>query len=214
MRHIDLMSWPRREHFKVFTGWGYPHFSVCANVDITAFYPATKQRGVSFTVALVYLLARAANTIPEFRYRIRGEGAVEHEVVRPGMTVLTEGDLFGFCTFEYAADFASFAPKAAARIAYMQEHPTIENDPDEDDLLYMSALPWVSFTSVMHPLDLDNMDSIPRLTWGKYFSEGDTQKMPLSVQGHHALMDGIHVGWFFERVQDYLDYPETVLGEA
>ncbi len=43
MRHINLETWPRREHFKVFSAWDYPHFSLCANVDLTAFYPVVKQ---------------------------------------------------------------------------------------------------------------------------------------------------------------------------
>jgi hypothetical protein len=37
-------------------------------------------------------------------------------------------------------------------------------------------------------------------------------KMPLSVQGHHALMDGIHVAKFYTGVQNYFDHPETFLG--
>jgi chloramphenicol O-acetyltransferase type A len=55
-------------------------------------------------------------------------------------------------------------------------------------------------------------DSIPRFAWGKYFKENDTLKMPLSVQGHHAIMDGIHMGRFYEKLQDYLHHPEVVLG--
>jgi chloramphenicol O-acetyltransferase type A len=32
--------------------------------------------------------------------------------------------------------------------------------------------------------------------------------MPLSVQGHHGLMDGLHAGRYFARVQELLDRPE------
>jgi len=32
--------------------------------------------------------------------------------------------------------------------------------------------------------------------------------MPLSVQVHHALADGIHVGRYFNLVQEYLDEPD------
>jgi chloramphenicol O-acetyltransferase type A len=38
--------------------------------------------------------------------------------------------------------------------------------------------------------------------------------MPLDVQGHHAVMDGIHVGRFFEMVQAYLSNPAAVLDDA
>ena len=101
MRHIDLETWPRRELFRVFSAWDYPHFSLCANVDVTAFYPVVKQRGISFTVATVYVLARAANVVPEFRYRIRAGEVVEHEVVHPAITILTGEDLFSFCELNY-----------------------------------------------------------------------------------------------------------------
>jgi chloramphenicol O-acetyltransferase type A len=78
----------------------------------------------------------------------------------------------------------------------------------------MTAIPWVSFTSFMHPLDLSPVDSVPRFAWGKFFADGELLKMPLSVQAHHALMDGLHVGRFYEIVQDYLHHPGSVLGAA
>ena len=107
-----------------------------------------------------------------------------------------------------------FAAKAAEQIAYVQEHPTVKNVPGQDDLLYMTAIPWVSFTNFMHPLDLFPVDSVPRFAWGKFFEDGRFLKMPPSVQAHHALMDGIYVGRFYAQVQDYLRHPGVILGEA
>ena len=214
MRDVDLKTWPRRVQFRVFSAFGYPHTSMCANVDLTAFYPVVKQRGISFTVATMYVLARVANEIPEFRYRIRGGEPVEHEVVHPSTTILTGDDLFSFLTVEYAQDFPLFAARAAEQLARLKEQPTIEDEPGRDDLLYMTAIPWVSFTSFMHPIDLNPADSVPRFAWGKFFDDGDSLTMPLSVQGHHALMDGIHIGRCYEQVQDYLHNPLSVLGEA
>jgi chloramphenicol O-acetyltransferase type A len=214
MRSIDMETWQRREHFRYFSALDYPHFNLCANVDLTAFQPVVEQRGISFTVATVYLLARAANAIPEFRYRIRGEEVVEHEIVHPSPTIITNGDLFNFCPMDYMADFSEFAARAAERIASVKAHPTLEDNAEQDDLLYMTAIPWVSFTSFMHPIHMHPADSIPRIAWGKFFQEGKTLKMPLGVQAHHALMDGIHMGRFYEKVQGYLQQPEAVLGDV
>ena len=214
MRHIDLETWPRREQFKVFSTWDFPHFSMCANVDLTTFYPVVKQRGFSFNVAIVYVLARAANAIPEFRYRIRAGEVVEHEIVHPSSTILVDEDLFSFCDFEYIQNFPDFAARAAEKIAAVQERPWLKDDPERDNRIYMTAIPWVSFTNFMHPLHLSPADSVPRFAWGKFFEEGEFLKMPLSVQGHHALMDGVHVGKYYTEVQDYLHHPGSILGEA
>ena len=139
---------------------------------------------------------------------------VEHEIVHPASTILTDGDLFTFCIFDYIEDFSSFALRAAEQIAYVQEYPFVEEEPGQDNLLYLTAIPWVSFTSFMHPLDLNPVDSVPRFAWGKFFEDGEFMKMPLSVQAHHALMDGLHMGRYYAKVQEFLYHPGLVLGEA
>ena len=214
MRYVDMQTWPRRKHFEFYGAFDHPHFGMCANVDLTAFYPAVKQHGHSLTVAIVYVISRASNAIPEFRYRIRAGHVVEHEVVHPSFTILVDEDLFSFCSVDYCEKFPEFAARAAERIASVKAHLDLENDPEKDDMLYMTPIPWVSFTGFMHPMQLHPADSIPRSVWGKFFREGDLIKMPLGAQGHHALMDGVHMGRFYEKVQGYLYQPEILRGEA
>ena len=209
-----MQTWSRRNHFKLFGSFNHPHFSMCVNVDVTTFYPFVKRNGYSLTVSMVYIIARASNAIPEFRQRIRGDQVVEHEIVNPSFSILIDEDLFSFCAVEYIGNFPEFAKRAEKSIADVKAHLDLENNPEKDDVLYMSPIPWVSFTSFNHPMQLHPADSIPRFAWGKFFNESDTLKMPLNVQGHHAVMDGIHMGRFYEAVQDYLHHPEVVLSNA
>jgi len=207
MHEIDPRAWRRRRHFELFSTFNHPHFNMSANLELTAFHQRVRNSGVSFTVAFVYVIARAANAIPEFRQRIRSGRVVEHDIVSPSFTLLVDDDLFSFCTIPYSEAFTDFADRATAMIAHVKEHPTLDIDPDRDDLLFMTALPWVSFTSFTHPMQLHPADSVPRFAWGKFFQEGRRLKIPLSVQGHHALMDGIHMAKFYARVEDYLQHP-------
>jgi chloramphenicol O-acetyltransferase type A len=211
MRFIDLPTWPRRKHFEVYNAFDYPHINLCANVEITAFQVFVKQHALSLNITLTYLFARVANAIPEFRQRIRERQVVEHEVVHPSTTILTEGDLFSFCTIPYVEDYATFAPQAAQIIARVKAQPRLEDEPGQDDLLYMTSIPWVSFTSLQHPIHMHPVDSVPRISWGKVFAEGKALKLPLSVQVHHALLDGVHIGRYYTQVQAYLDQPEWLL---
>ncbi len=208
MRFIDIKTWSRRQHFEFFNTMDYPHFSLCAPVDVSALRRAVKQRGVSFNVAVVYALAHTANAIQEFRTRIRDHQVVEHEVVHPSTTVMAEGGLFSFCMFQYCADFQAFAKDAQQRIEAAQREPLLSDEPGRDDYLFMTAIPWVSYTSFMHPIHLNPIDSVPRMAWGKFSGEGGRLMMPVSVQGHHALMDGAHAGHYFEELQTLLDQAE------
>lgn len=212
MRYINMQTWSRREHFKVFNSWDYPHFNMCANVDLTAFLSFIKEHGISFNVAFIYVIARTANSISEFRQRIRGNEVVEHDMVHPSSTILVDDAIFTFCTMKYFEDFPEFSVNASKKIAHVKEKPSLQDNPGEDDLLFMTAIPWVSFTSFMHPLKFP-VDSVPRFAWGKFYKDGDILKIPLSIQGHHAVMDGVHVGRYYEIIQDLLNHPEAVLGE-
>ena len=212
MKDIDIAIWPRRKHFKVFNSFDYPHFNLCANVDITPLYALVKAKGISINTTLIYILSRTANDYPEFRWRIRDDKVVEHEIVHPSASVLTTDDLFSFCTMKYNQAFTEFYPSAEATIAYTKQHPTLNDEPGQDDLLFMTSIPWVSFTGIMHPIHMHPVDSVPRFAWGKFFQERDRIMLPLSVQAHHALMDGFHVGRYYQKLQQYLDKPESWLG--
>jgi chloramphenicol O-acetyltransferase type A len=134
MRTIDIQNWSRREHFEFFKGFNHPHFNMCANVDLTSLHAYTKGKGFSTTTAIIYMIAHSANTIPEFRQRIRDGIVVEHESVSPSVTILVDNDLFSFCTIDYSLDFTEFAARAAKRIAAVKR--PCRGPTWKDDLLY------------------------------------------------------------------------------
>ncbi|HUN21700.1 MAG TPA: chloramphenicol acetyltransferase [Anaerolineales bacterium] len=203
MKIINTPNWKRQQHFAFFSNFDYPHFSLCANVDVTHTYTQTKAQGYSLTIVFSYLLALAANEQPAFRQRIHGQEVVEYEVVHPAPTILGKDELFSFCTLPFTPNFPQFASQAAPIIAQVKAVPTLD-DEHRDDLLFLTCIPWVAFTSMTHPIHMHPTDSVPRISWGKVYAEGTQWKMPLSVQVHHALMDGVHVGRYFARVEALL----------
>ena len=214
MKKIHLEGWPRKDHYLFFKEFEFPYFSLCADMDISNFLPMIKENELSFTGAIMYLIGRVANGIPEFRQRIREEHPIEHDLVHPSATVLSKNDLFTFCTVYYQEDFLAFMKDAEDEIARVKKEPTLEEKIQDDSMLFMSSIPWVSFTGFMHPLRLMPGDSVPRFAWGKFRQDGTRTVMPLSVQGHHALMDGLHAGLFYEEFQDLLDQPKRVLSQV
>ncbi len=208
---IDMATWPRHELFAFFNALDYPHFNLCATVDVTALHATIKRVRAPLTLAIVYVLASAANSIPGFRQRIHGQQVVEYAVIDPSMTIPAANDLFSFCTMSYHTRFGDFAANAAQAIERSRRAPSLSDD-GREDIYFMSSIPWVSFTSLSHPIHLRPVDSVPRFTWGKISENQGALTMPVSVQVHHALMDGLHVGRFFERVQAALDAPEERLG--
>ncbi|GKX31208.1 chloramphenicol acetyltransferase [Vallitalea longa] len=212
MKIIDIDTWKRKKHYNFFKKMDCPHYNVCANLDITKFYEYIKENNKPFTLSTIFAVTKAANNIKEFRHRIRDEVVVEHDIVKPAITVMGDDELFGFCKVDYYNDFESFRKNAEIKIKKAQENISVEEDSNEDDVLYLTSLPWVSFTGITHPSNIKNVDSIPRLGWGKYFVENDIMKLPFSILVHHALVDGIHVGKYFEMIQELMDHPDELFG--
>ena len=207
---IGLASWPRREHYDFFRAYGLPYFSITTEIDITRLRQDLKTRKESFTVGLVYVVARAANAIPEFKQRIR-EGPVEYRAVHPGLTVLSEGGLFRFCYLKYVEDFCEFATEATEKIDLARRATLLGANPHRDDCLYMSSLPWFSLTGMVHPQPLDPLDSVPRLAWGRFRRRNDRVILPLNVQAHHALIDGRHVARLITQLEELIERSESIL---
>lgn len=211
MKNIPFDHPHRRAHFDFFNQMTNPHFNICANVDVTELLDFSKRENLPITPTIVFFIAKAANEIKEFRWRIRDGQVVEHGEVHPSFSVYTDvADVFSFCEVKYAKDAREFINRANIKIEEMKTDPSFEDEYGRDDYLFLSAIPWVSFTSFQHAMNYNPIDSVPRITWGKFFNEGKIIKMPLSVQVHHAVVDGRHVGQYFQLFENLVQNPSGI----
>jgi len=211
MKPITFENEHRKKHFDFFNGMNHPHFNITTNVDVTDAIAFFKLGALPTTFSLVYILSRAANELKEFRWRIRNGKIVEHAKVHPSFSVPTnDTDVFSFCTVNYDPKAIVFIADAKKVSDAMKTDPSLEDEEGRDDYLFMSAIPWVSFTSMQHAMNYHPHDSVPRISWGKFFTQNERLLMPLAVQVHHALVDGRHMGHYFEKVEKMLADPKEV----
>jgi chloramphenicol O-acetyltransferase type A len=211
-RYIDTEGWSRRHLFRLFKDYDDPSFNVCADVDATRLLDFTRSRNLSSFVTYHFLSTKTANELESFRYRLRGERVLVHERVDAGAVLLLEDESFTFVYFDFTEDFRAFHDDAVKTIDRARvEAPPLDAREDRDDLIYHSVIPWVSFTSISHARDSRRQNGIPKISFGKYREVSGRMMMPVSVEVHHALMDGLHVGRYFERLQDYFDDPASAL---
>lgn len=206
-RYIDLEGWRRREHFLLFRDYDRPHFSITAAVDVSACYAASRGgEGTSFTLAMLFAAMQAANAVEAFRLRLREDGVWCHDAVGIGCTVLRPDRTFGFSYFAHETSFARFVDEGKREMERARAGTTLGDEREADDAtLHATVLPWIRFTSFTNAMRRE--DSVPKLTVGKRYAEGGAWYVPVCVEVHHALVDGIDVGEFFERFQDLLTRP-------
>lgn len=161
---------------------------------------------MGFHLAAVHALSSAANAVPELRRRGRARHVVEHARVHPSFTAPSDvGGGFGFCEVAFDTDALAFAGAARAEVARVATAPSLDDAPERDDYLFLSALPWVDFTGIQHAMQLHPGDWVPRISWGKVVpSAAGGEEMAVSLQAHHALVDGRAVGAFYAEFASYV----------
>lgn len=206
MKIIDLSTWERATHYKFFKRMDYPHYNICANIDITHFLKTVKEKQIPFYYAMIFAATYALNEVAAFCYRIRGEKVVLHNKIHPSFTDMSKGsDLFKMVTINMENSIEAFAMKAKKKSEEQTDYFVIKDVEGRDDLIYITCIPWVSFTHLSHTISFNKDDSVPRIAWGKYYSDGDKIMLPFSVQAHHSFVDGIHMGKYIDGLQDYLN---------
>ncbi len=206
---INLKKWNRQSLFNFYKNYEQPFFNVTANIDITDLYQFCKKNKYSFFLSCLYISTKTANSIDEFRTRILNNEAIIYDKINSGSTVLKEDNTFFFCYLDFSNDFNKFLINSREQINIQKELKFNDGNRNKQDVMYHSTLPWISFTSVQHAQDSKKGNSVPKIVFGKYFKNGDKLLMPLSVEVHHALADGYHVGLFFEQFQKNI---KTLIG--
>lgn len=213
--YLDLANWSRRELFEFFISYEDPYFNVTAPVDVTKLVALVRGRpDVKISQAIHYFSMRIANGIEPFRYRLQDGKVFVHDVINAGTTVLLPNESFAYAYFDYQVDFKSFARDMGTAVEEVRTSTDPLKPTMRDDLIYHTTLPWISFTSFKHARGKGRGESIPRIVFGKFTEENGRLMMPISVEVHHALVDGVHVGRFLTKLEEALKEPEVFTGPA
>ena len=211
--YLDVTNWARRDLFQFFRGYDNPYFNICTRLDVTRLLGLVRKRpGVSVSLAYHYFALRVANEIEPFRYRLREGKVLVHDVINGGTTVLLPNESFTFAYFEYHEDFEKFILEAQRAVDEVRNGDGPFSPLESDDRIHFTTLPWVSFTSFAHARNWGREDSVPKIAFGKFTRENERLLLPISVEVHHALMDGLHVGRYLNRLEEMLGRPEVCLG--
>ncbi len=201
MKDIDIYNWKRKAHYDYYQTFDNPCFSLTVNIDITLLIEKLKKTNLKFFPTFLYCLIKAMNQVEEFKCRIRKDGVIIHETIHPSYTVLNEHECFVFCYSEFTTDFKMFYQNVLKDIEVSLHGNNLVDEEGKDDLVYISSIPWISFTGLTHPFKKDDPHSIPRVNFGRYFEENKIIKLPISVQAHHGLVDGLHIARMLEAIE-------------
>lgn len=203
MKIIDKEHWNRREIFETFSNLDWPFYSVTLPIDITKVKKTAEKQHISFYFLLIWLCTKALNSVEAFRMRIRGNDVFLLESADPSFTVMEKGDeVFRIITEPWQEDRLLFSASAAQ--AAQTQQTFIRAGSESDSLIYFSCTPWFDFTAMTNERNFEKADTIPRLSWGRYYRRRGRLFVHLSLDVNHRTVDGYHIGLFKAALEKFI----------
>jgi len=201
-RLIDIERWDRKEFYEHFIKEVVCTYSVTVNLDITnlkheRLYPA-----------MIWLLTRTVNEMPEFRTSLTKEGLGIYDSMHPMYTVFNkEHKNFSGIWSYYSEDYGEFLNNYERDVAvYSKSTRYTPKAGTPENSFNISMVPWIEFTSCNINVYDEGKFLLPIFTMGKFFDRDGKRFLPLSIQIHHAVCDGYHVGIFVEKLQEKISH--------
>lgn len=206
-KHLDIVNWNRREHFSFFNQFDEPFFGIVAEIDCTNACQLCKNNSIPFSLYCHYQAITTVNQIEEFRYRIKNNEIVIFDKIHVTTTIGRDDTTFAFSFIPFTQSMNEFIDLAKIEIDRIKSSSGLGANENTGrlDVIHFSTVPWISFTGVTHPQNLKYKDSIPKITFGKYFRRNERMIMPVSVNAHHGLMDAFHVSQFLQLFEQLMN---------
>ena len=207
MKKLDVSKWKRKEHFEFFSKFDDPTFGIVSHIDCTFAYRFSKEKKSSFFAYYLHKSIIAANQIEEFRYRIQDDKVIIYDTIYATTTIARKDNTFAFSFIGYDKDFAIFETYVQKEIEETQKTTglRLRKDSSRQDVIHYSCLPWFEFTGLKHPKNFHPKNSIPKIVFGKIFTKEEKIFLPISIEAHHGLMDGWHLGEFLRIFQELMN---------
>ena len=200
-RELDLSTWNRKQHFEFFCKFEEPFFGTTIQFDCTKAYAKSKELGVSFFIYYLHKTLVAVNNTENFRYRIQDEKVFIYDKINVSSTILRDDKTFGFSEIEYDENLNVFIENYNTEATRVKNTSGLFTRDYNENIVHFSALPWINFTSISHSRSFTFPDSCPKFSFGKMTTDNDKKFMSMSVHVHHGLVDGYHLGLFFEEFE-------------
>ncbi len=204
-RFIDLNNWDRAHLFRSYLGTDLPYIIIGADLDVTKLYRFTKQQHLSFYFSMIYAATKTADEIVNFRYRFQDGQPFELPRNTAFATHMRKGsEMFHMVACDHYDSLKEFALKNHEKGEIPLPESGLDQLKGRDDIINYSCIPWISYNHFFRTISKCGIDCNPKISMGKFKKEQDRILLPFSVQVHHGLMDGYHVGKYYNLLEEYL----------
>ena len=171
-------------------------------MDVSRLRKVSRKTGLRFNVLMCWCIGKAASGIEEFFVLPEKDKLYQFDRLAINIVVQNVKDGINLCDVPFSDDISQFNADYLAITA--QTAKACKNSSLEDHMIVgTSALPQTELDGIVN--QYSGIWNNPFLAWGRYRKGLFKTTLPVSLQFHHAQMDGAHACRFLNELQKTMD---------
>ena len=175
-----------------------PMVTLTKTFDVTQLRKVSRRRGLKFNMLLCWCIGKAASKIDEFFMLPKNGKLYRYDRMAINMIVENVKGGLSFCDVAVTDNLEQFNANYQLLTKTISE--TCQDILDDEAVIVgTSAVTGTQLDSIVN--QYSGIYTNPFLAWGRYRKGWLKTTLPISLQFHHAQMDGSHAARFLEELQ-------------
>ena len=197
-QEINPKDTSRAMAFELWMKSPMPMVTLTKTFDVTQLRKVSRRRGLKFNMLLCWCIGKAASKIDEFFMLPKNGKLYRYDRMAINMIVENVKGGLSFCDVAVTDDLEQFNANYQRLTKTISETCQDVLD-DEAVIVGTSAVTGTELDSIVN--QYSGIYTNPFLAWGRYRKGWLKTILPISLQFHHAQMDGSHAARFLEELQ-------------
>ena len=196
---INPKETSRAEAFSMWMSSPVPMVTLVKTFDVGRLVKVSRRTGMKFTMLMCWCMGKAASSIEEFFLLPEDGRLFRYDRLAINIVVQNVKGGINLCDVPYSDDIEQFNAdylELTSQAAETCKSTTL----DDYMILGTSALPQTELDCIVN--QYSGRYNNPFLAWGRYRKVWLKTTLPVSLQFHHAQMDGGHAVRFLQRLQE------------
>lgn len=201
-QEINHQDTNRAEAFELWMTSPMPMVTLVKTMDVSRIRKVSRKTGVKFNVLLCWCVGKAASSIDEFFLLPTNGKLFQFDKLAINIVVQNCKGGLSLCDIPYSDDIRQFDADYQELTGLATK--TCKSTSLEDSMIIgTSALPQTELDCIVN--QYSGRYNNPFLAWGRYRKRLFKTILPISLQFHHAQMDGEHACRFLNNLQNEIN---------
>ena len=201
-REVNPQETSRAEAFALWMQSPKPMVTLMKTMNVSRLRKVSRKTRMKFNMLLCWCIGKAASTIDEFYLLPENGKLYKYDKLAINIVVNNVKGGINLCDVPFSEDIRQFSADYTALTAQCAQNCT--NTALEDCMIVgTSALPQMELDCIVNQYSGRYND--PFLAWGRYRKGLFKTTLPISLQFHHAQMDGAHACRFLANLQKVMN---------